>query len=54
MKKNIDATGLSSSLLNIIRKKGVTVEELNKKAGLIFKKDVKEYLDLMIYGIVIE
>lgn len=44
MKKNIDTVGLSSSLLNIIRKKGLTIEETTIKTGIIRKKEEKDYI----------
>jgi uncharacterized membrane protein len=43
MQKKVDTTGFSSSILNIIRKKGFTIEEIKKEKGLIFKKQEKDY-----------
>ena len=40
--KNLDSTGLSASLLNIIRKKALTIQEFNTTSGLL-KKESKDY-----------
>ena len=43
MSNKLDALGLSSSLLNIIRKKGLIFNEVMTTTGLIVKKDKKDY-----------
>jgi len=42
--KNITTNGMSACLLNIIYKKGLLVEETIIKEGLIFKKELKDYI----------
>jgi uncharacterized membrane protein len=42
MDKKVNTLGMSSSILNIIRKKGLIIEEENSKKGIL-KKEVKEY-----------
>ena len=44
MNKKVSSVGFSSSILNIIYKKGFTVEKVRTEKGLIFKKEVDDYV----------
>jgi len=44
MNKKITSVGFSSSILNIIYKKGLTVEKVKREKGLIFKKEIDDYV----------
>lgn len=44
MNKKITSVGFSSSILNIIYKKGLTVEKIKREKGLIIKKEVDDYV----------
>lgn len=42
--KKVTSIGFSSSILNIIYKKGLTVEKVKREKGLIFKKEIDDYI----------
>lgn len=44
MTKKVTSIGFSSSILNIIYKKGLTVEKVKREKGLIFKKEIDDYV----------
>lgn len=44
MNKSVTAVGFSSSILNIIYKKGLTVEKIKREKGIIFKKEIDDYV----------
>ena len=44
MNKKVTSIGFSSSILNIIYKKGLTVENVKREKGLIFKKEIDDYV----------
>ena len=44
MNKRVSSNGFSSSILNIIYKKGFTIEKIKREKGLILKKEVEDYV----------
>lgn len=54
IENTIDSISLSSSLLNIVRKKGFIIEEFSSTEGLIIKKEVKDYKFTLVDHTLIE
>ena len=44
MNKKVTSVGFSAAILNIIYKKGLTVEKIRREKGLIFKKEIDDYV----------
>lgn len=54
VENKLDSISLSSSLLNIIRKKGFKIEEFVETKGFIMKKEVKDYKLTLVDDILVE